>query len=64
MVEYIGKAIREEKNETVRSLAEKSKVAPSTISKWENGHAVPDLSALDVVANALGVNPWQLVAFH
>lgn len=64
MVQYIGKPIREEKHETVRSLAEKAKVAPSTISKWETGHAVPDLAVLDMVAKALDVNPWQLVAFN
>lgn len=64
MVQYIGKPIREEKNETVRSLAAKAQIAPSTISKWETGHAVPDLAVLDVVAHALDVNPWQLVSFN
>lgn len=37
MVKYIGKKIRNEKKITVRGLAEMSVVAPSTISKWENG---------------------------
>lgn len=64
MVQYIGKPIREEKHETVRSLAAKAQIAPSTISKWETGHAVPDLAVLDVVAHALDVNPWQLISFN
>ena len=40
-----------------------SVVAPSTISKWENGSAVPDLAVLDLVAKAMGVNPFDLVKF-
>lgn len=64
MVQYIGRKIREEKHESVRSLAKKSTIAPSTISKWENGRSIPDLSALDIVAKALEVSPWQLVVFR
>ncbi len=63
MVKYIGKKIRNEKKITVRGLAEMSVVAPSTISKWENGSAVPDLAVLDLVAKAMGVNPFDLVKF-
>ena len=63
MVEYIGKKIRTEKRITVRGLAESAQVAPSTISKWENGSAVPDLVVLDLVAKAMKVNPFDLVKF-
>lgn len=63
MVEYIGKRIRIEKRITVRGLAESAQVAPSTISKWENGSAVPDLAVLDLVAKAMEVNPFDLVKF-
>ena len=63
MVKYIGKKIRNEKKITVRGLAEMSVVAPSTISKWENGSAVPDLAVLDLVAKAMEVNPFDLVKF-
>jgi len=38
-------------------------IAPSTISKWENGSAVPDLAVLDLVAKAMGVHPFDLVKF-
>ena len=63
MVEYIGKKIRTEKRITVRGLAESAQVAPSTISKWENGSAVPDLAVLDLVAKAMKVQPFDLVKF-
>lgn len=63
MVEYIGKRIRTEKRITVRGLAESAQVAPSTISKWENGSAVPNLAVLDLVAKAMKVQPFDLVKF-
>ena len=63
MVEYIGNKIRTEKRITVRGLAKAAEVAPSTISKWENGSAVPDLAVLDLVAKAMKVNPCDLVKF-
>lgn len=63
MVKYIGKKIRNEKRITVRGLAEMSVVTPSTISKWENGSAVPDLAVLDLVAKAMKVQPFDLVKF-
>lgn len=63
MVKYIGKKVRNEKRITVRKLAELAQVAPSTISKWENGSAVPDLAVLDLVAKAMEVQPFELVKF-
>lgn len=63
MVRYIGKKIRNEKKITVRGLAEMAVVAPSTISKWENGSAVPDLAVLELVAKAMEVAPFDLVEF-
>lgn len=63
MVEYIGKKIRTEKRITLRGLAKMADIAPSTISKWENGSAVPDLAVLDLVAKAMEVNPFDLVKF-
>ena len=38
-------------------------IAPSTISKWKNGSAVPDLAVLDLVAKAMKVHPFDLVKF-
>lgn len=63
MVRYIGKKIRNEKRITVRGLAEMAVIAPSTISKWENGTAIPDLAVLELVAKAMEVNPFDLVEF-
>lgn len=63
MVEYIGNKIRTEKRITVRGLAKAAEVAPSTISKWENESAVPDLAVLDLVAKAMKVQPFDLVKF-
>lgn len=63
MVEYIGNKIRTEKRITVRGLAKAAEVAPSTISKWENGSTVPDLAVLDLVAKAMEVQPFELVKF-
>ena len=63
MVKYIGKKIRNEKKITVRGLAKMADIAPSTISKWENGSAVPDLAVLELVAKAMGVSPFDLVEF-
>ena len=63
MVKYIGKKIRTEKRITVRGLAKMADVAPSTISKWENGSAVHDLAVLELVANAMEVKPFDLVEF-
>lgn len=63
MVQYVGKEVRLEKNETVRSLAKKADISPGTISKWETGKAVPELTILELVANVLNVNPWDLVRF-
>ena len=37
-------------------------IAPSTISKWENGHAVPDLRQLVVVSKELGVRFSDLIS--
>lgn len=63
MVKYKGKKIRTDKEISVRKLAKMSSVAPSTISKWENGGAIPDLEPLELVANALGVEPFELIDF-
>ena len=63
MVRYIGKKIRKDKRITVRGLAELAVVAPSTISKWENGSAIPDLAVLELVTKAMEVNPFDLVEF-
>lgn len=31
------------------------------ISSWENGHKLPELSSLYLLASTLGVDPWELL---
>lgn len=57
---YIGRKYREAKGYTVRELARKTYIAPSTITKWENQHTVPNLDCLVIVARALEVEPSML----
>ena len=63
MIKYTGKAVRIKNGETVRGLAKKAGIAPSTITKWENGSAMPDLIVLDKVAEALDASPWDLILY-
>ena len=64
MIKYIGKKVRNEKGFTVRGLAAEAGIAPSTISKWENGSALPDFDILDRVAVTLDVSPWDLIFYE
>lgn len=63
LIKYTGKAVRIKKGETIRGLAKKAGIAPSTITKWENGSAMPDLIVLDKVAEALDASPWDLILY-
>ena len=57
--EEIGKFIaksRKEKGITQEELAEKLKVTNKTISRWETGKYMPDLSLLSDLSNELGVS--------
>lgn len=64
MIKYIGKQVRESRGYSLRRLAEESTVATSTIWKWENGQAMPDLNVLNIVACTLGCRPWDLIEFE
>jgi len=37
IISYVGKKYREGRHLSVRELAKRATIAPSTISKWENG---------------------------
>ena len=52
--------LRKEKNLTQAALAEKLNISNRTISKWENGDGMPDISILPGLADALGVTIEQL----
>ena len=62
--ENVGKfiaALRKEKNLTQEQLAEILGVNNRSISRWENGHCMPDLSLLQVVSKELGVSISELL---
>lgn len=63
MIKYIGKQARIKKGYSVRELAKKSTIAPSTIWKYEAGYNLPMLEQLDVLAIALDVDITELIEF-
>ena len=50
------KALREQKKLTQAQLADQLSVSHKTISKWETGKGLPDISLLEPLAKALGVS--------
>ena len=54
------KRLREEKGLTQEQLAQKIFVSNKTISKWENGHGLPDISFLEPLAKALDISVIEL----
>ena len=56
------KALREKKNYTQKQLADRLAVSDKTISKWETGRGLPDLSLLEPLASALGVSVAELLS--
>ena len=62
--EKIGKFIaelRKEKNMTQEQLAEKMGVTNKSISRWENGKTMPDLSIITILAKELNVEVSELL---
>lgn len=62
--EKIGKFIakcRKNKNMTQEELAEKLNVNVKSISRWENGRTMPDISMLGVLAETLNVSIQELL---
>ena len=53
---------RKEKNFTQEQLAEKLCVTAKTISKWENGNYMPDISLLQPLSEELGVTLNELLS--
>lgn len=58
----IIKKFREQEGMTQSQLAEKLMVSNKTISKWENGKGLPDISLLDELAKALNVSLIELMS--
>ena len=62
--EKIGRFISEKRKElglTQKELADKLYVTDKTISRWENGNYMPDLSSIIVLSDILGVSTYELL---
>jgi transcriptional regulator with XRE-family HTH domain len=57
------KETRAERLLTVRGLAERAHVAPSTVYLIENGRSVPRFDAIQKLSGALGVEPREIAEF-
>ena len=55
------KQLRESRQLTQTELAEKIGVSSKTVSKWETGKGLPDISLLQPLAEALGISLIELV---
>lgn len=55
------KSLREENNLTQEQLAEKLNVSNKSVSRWENGKTMPDLSLLDMICNEFDITISELL---
>ena len=55
------KALRKEKNQTQRELAEKIHVTDKAVSKWERGLSIPDVAILPDLAKELDISIHELL---
>ena len=53
--------LREERNLTQAELAEQIGVSSKTVSKWETGKGLPDITLLQPLAQALGISVIELM---
>ena len=63
--EKIGKFIlelRKQKGMTQKELAEKIGVSDKTISKWECGNSIPDITYLEALCNSLDISVNELLS--
>ena len=55
------KALRERRGLTQAELAEELSVSSKTVSKWETGKGLPDISLLQPLSQALGISVIELM---
>ena len=63
--EKIGRFIAESRNQvklTQKELAEKIGISDKTISKWECGKSMPDISFLDTLCSSLDISMNELIS--
>ena len=56
------RGLREKRRLTQRDLAQRLNVSDKTISKWETGRGLPDITLLEPLAGALGVSVTELLS--
>lgn len=56
------KALREKKNFTQKQLADLLNISDKTVSKWETGKGLPDISLLEPLAKSLSVSVAELLS--
>lgn len=56
--------LRRNKNMTQAQLAEVLSVSPQTVSKWENGMSLPDVSLLPIIARYFGITMDELFGYR
>ena len=54
------KRLREEKGMTQAALASKLSVSDKAISRWETGKGYPDITMIELIADALGISVAEL----
>lgn len=65
--ELIGKRIQEirtQRGMTQEALAERINISKSSISEWEACKRVPQMKTLRKIAEALGVDVWEIIGFN
>ena len=55
-------ALRKERGLTQTALAEMLGISNRTVSKWENGDGLPDISLLPAIAQTFGITVDELLA--
>ena len=56
------KAMRKEKNFTQREVAEKLNISEKTVSKWETGNGLPEVSLMLPLCELLGISVNELLS--
>lgn len=59
---YVIKELRERQKMTQSQLAQKLCISDKTISKWETGRGLPDISLIEPLANSLHVSVPELLS--
>lgn len=58
----IIRGLREKRRLTQRDLAQRLNVSDKTVSKWETGRGLPDITLLEPLAGALSVSVTELLS--